>query len=56
MFSLAVETLKTQPQNHDNGWQTDKPVTVMASTERARSLGDGPVVTRRSHVTDGVPE
>jgi hypothetical protein len=28
----------------------------MAETERARSLVDGPVVTRRSHVTDGVPD
>jgi hypothetical protein len=24
--------------------------------ERALSLDDGPAVTRRSHVTDGVPE
>jgi predicted DNA-binding WGR domain protein len=28
----------------------------MIEMERARSLGNGPVVTRRSHVTDGVPE
>jgi hypothetical protein len=24
--------------------------------KRARSLGDGPMVARRSHVTDGVPD
>jgi hypothetical protein len=28
----------------------------LAVTERARSLDNGPVVTRRSHVTDGVPD
>ncbi len=28
----------------------------MAQTERARSLGDGPAVTRRSLVTDVVPD
>ncbi len=28
----------------------------MAPMERARSLGDGPAVTRRSHVTDVVPD
>jgi hypothetical protein len=28
----------------------------VVGTGRAQSLGDGPVVTRRSHVTDGVPD
>ena len=28
----------------------------IGETERARSLVDGPVVTRRSHVTDGFPD
>jgi hypothetical protein len=28
----------------------------MADMKRARSLGDGPVMTRRSRVTDDIPE
>jgi hypothetical protein len=57
-LSLVVESLLGPNRTH-MAESDATPISLwpwMAETERARSLGDGPVVTRRSHVTDGVPD